>query len=158
MKRSFIAKYLKIRDKYWRKFTISVHKSSHPPLLPCLFNNIRKQAYKISFCKGSEWNDIIRYCPSRHTTWRQRWSHIEFGLLTLNQVCSLGYPPFTVLCSSIQNADHYHILQFNPYCYEISNPTKHHVIVYNQPYHLMPISNLFPTTLIIFQWFIYIFA
>ena len=48
-------------------------------------------------------------------------------------------------------------LKFNPYCYESSNPTKHHMIVYNQPYQLMPIMNLFSATLIIFQWFIYIF-
>ena len=70
----------------------------------------------------------------------------------LNQVCSLRYSPFTVLCSSIQDAEHYHILQFNPYCYEISNPTKHHIIVYNQLYQLTAICNLFLATFILFQW------
>ena len=74
--------------------------------------------------------------------------------VALNQVCSLRYSPFTVLCSSIENTEHYRILQFNPYCYEILNRTKHHIVVYNQPYQLTAICNLFARTLIIFQWFL----
>ena len=65
-------------------------------------------------------------------------------------------PFITILSirSPVFNAAHYRIFQLNPYCYEILNPTKHHIKIYNQLYQLTAVCNLFSATLIIFQWFI----